>query len=60
MAKVLVVDNNKDLCKVISDVLKEESYKVNIVHNGKAALDKIKREGYDVMILDYKLFGMIL
>ncbi|MBU0568391.1 response regulator [bacterium] len=56
--KVLVVDNDRDMCQVISDVLKSEGYKVNIAHNGKSALARVKKERFEVMILDYKLSGM--
>ena len=55
---MIVVDNDRDMCKVISDVLKEEGYKVTLTHDGKAALNKIKRQAHDLMILDYKLSGI--
>lgn len=58
MTKVLVVDDDKDMCQVISSILKEEGYSVAIAHDGKAALEKIRRQRYDVIILDYKLSGM--
>lgn len=57
--KVLVVDNDKDMCRVISDVLKEEGISVSCAYRGKDALSKIKKEKkIDLMILDYKLFGI--
>lgn len=55
---MLVVDNDRDMCQVISDVLRDEGYKVNIVHDGQYALKKIKKERHQVMILDYKLYGI--
>ena len=54
---VLIVDNDKDMCEVISDILKEEGYKVHIAYEGNTALATIRKDLYDVMILDYKLFG---
>lgn len=56
--KVLVVDNDRDVCWVISDILKEEGYSVNIACDGKTAMEKIQKKEYGVMILDYKLFGI--
>lgn len=53
-----MVDNDRDMCLVISDILKEEGYSVHIAYNGKAAMEKIGREEYGVMILDYKLSGI--
>lgn len=56
--KVLVVDNDRDMCQVISDILKSEGCKVNIAHNGEFALARVKKEQFEVMILDYKLSGI--
>ena len=58
VVKVLVVDNDRDMCKVIADVLKEEGVSVSIAPNGEAALKKIEKQSYDAMILDYKLSGI--
>jgi len=55
---MLMVDNDRDMCRVVADVLKEEGIIVNIVTNGKRALQKLKAQSYDGMILDYKLSGM--
>ena len=58
MARILVVDDDKDMCQLISEILREESYEVNISYNGEDALSKIKENSYDLVILDYKLFGI--
>lgn len=58
MTKVLIVDNDKDMCQVASDILKEEGVKANVAYNGEAALKKIKQQRHDVMVLDYKLSGI--
>lgn len=58
MANVLVVDDNEDMCQVISDVLRAEGYMVGIAFDGESALEELKRNPYDVMVLDYKLFDM--
>ena len=55
---VLIVDNDKDMCRVISDVLKHAGIKVNIAYDGESALAKIKRHPVDLMLLDYKLPGI--
>lgn len=57
MAKIIVVDRDKDICRIITDVLKEEGYRVTRAHDGEAALKKIRRQRYDLMILDYELSG---
>jgi len=58
MARILVVDDYKDMCQLISEILQEESYEVNISYDGEDALSKIKENSYDLVILDYKLFGI--
>ena len=34
MDKVLVVDDERDICRMISNILKEEGYKVDKAYNG--------------------------
>jgi len=55
---MLIVDDDRDICQLISDVLKEEGLEVNITHKGEDALEKLKHQPYDVMVLDYKLSGI--
>lgn len=58
MAKILVVDDDLDMCQIISDILKEKGYSVNSSYKGKDAVMKIKKNHYDLIILDYKLNEM--
>ena len=55
MGRVLVVDDNRDLGELTSEILEERGFKVNIAYDGESALARIKQELYDLMILDYKL-----
>jgi len=55
---VLVVDDNKDLGMLTSEMLVERGFRVNIAFDGVSALAKIKQEPYDLMILDYRLSGI--
>ena len=58
MNRVLVVDDNKDLGMLTSEMLVERGFRVNIAFDGVSALAKIKQEPYDLMILDYRLPGI--
>ncbi|MDD5007141.1 MAG: response regulator [Syntrophorhabdaceae bacterium] len=58
MENILVVDDNEDMCQVISDVLRAEGYVVRIACDGESALNELKKKTYDLMVLDYKLFDM--
>ena len=58
MNRVLVVDDNRDLGKLTSEILKERGFRVNIAFDGVSALARIKQEPYELMILDYRLPGI--
>ncbi|MBS6444457.1 MAG: response regulator transcription factor [Ruminococcus sp.] len=53
--KVLIVEDEKDLACVLSEMLKQEGYIVNKVHNGIDGLDYALTNTYDVIILDIML-----
>jgi DNA-binding NtrC family response regulator len=55
--KILVVDDDKDLCNLISDIISEEGYIVQKAYDAKTAISKILEENIDVMIIDNKLAG---
>ena len=55
MDKILVVDDERDICRMISNILKEEGYKVDKAYDGEQAIRKVKARGYNLMLLDYKL-----
>jgi DNA-binding NtrC family response regulator len=58
MGRILIVDDDKFLCQSLSYVLKDEGYSVNTTHDGKAAIDMIKKKKYDLMVLDYNLSSL--
>lgn len=54
---ILVVDDDKDMCEILSDLLREEGYLVSTACDGETALQYIKSTRYDLIILDYQLRG---
>lgn len=52
MAKVLVVDDDINIVKLIKLYLEKEDFDVCTAHNGKEALDVFKRENPSIVILD--------
>jgi DNA-binding NtrC family response regulator len=56
--KILVVDDEKNICRMISNILKEEGYKVDKAYDGEQAVRKVKARGYNLVLLDYKLPGI--
>lgn len=55
MQKILVVDDEKDMCHMISSILQGEGYRVDKAYNCRQAIQRIKATRYNLMILDYKL-----
>jgi DNA-binding NtrC family response regulator len=53
--KILVVDDEPDICKALEFFLKREGYDVNIANSGEDALEKIKKENFDIVITDLKM-----
>jgi len=55
---ILVVDDCKDTCKLIERFLQKGHYGVDIVNDGKAALEKHSTGKYDLILMDIHLPGM--
>lgn len=50
--KLLLAEDTKDMNRVITAALQHEGYAVESVYDGEAALEEIRRNGYDGVILD--------
>jgi CheY-like chemotaxis protein len=55
---VLVVDDDVDTCRNLSDILTDLGYHVDTAPDGPTALELVRRRAYDVALLDYKMPGM--
>lgn len=53
--KILIVDDQIGIRLLLTDILANEGYEVEEASTGKEAIDKIKRQSFDLVILDYKL-----
>jgi len=56
--KILVVEDEKQIRIDLSEMLMEAGYDVSHVGSGMEALEKIKKEDYDVVLADIKMPGM--
>ena len=56
--KVLVVDDEAPVRDLFSDLLKKEQCMVQCATSGEEALEVIKKEDFDIVLLDIKLGGM--
>lgn len=50
--KILLVDDEIEVCKVIREYLEKKKFQVYEAHNGKEALEAIKKIVPDLIILD--------
>jgi DNA-binding response OmpR family regulator len=57
-ARILVVDDEETMRRSLADILRLEGYHVSAVSNGTAAIDALKREPFDLMLLDLKMPGI--
>lgn len=52
MAHILIVDDERDIAELISDVLKGEGFATTIKNDGQSAIDAVKHNSYDLILLD--------
>ena len=55
---ILVVDDDADTCRNVSDILTDLGYHVDTAQDGRTALELVRQRPYDVALLDYKMPGM--
>ena len=55
--KILVVDDDKNICELLRLYLVKEGYAVTMVHDGNAALTEYERLHPDLILLDVKMPG---
>lgn len=53
--KILIVDDDKDLAMIMSDMLESYGYKVTCVHNGENAFEKLSENTFHAVLLDINL-----
>ncbi len=55
--KILVVDDEKDICSILQFNLENEGFEVEVAHSGEEALRKLS-DSYSLIILDVMMEGM--
>ncbi len=58
MKKILVVDDERDVCDYVEHFFKERGYEVTIAFSGEDAIESIKKEKPGLIILDINMKGM--
>jgi len=58
MLKLLVVDDEADICDFVRKFFKERHFNVFVAHNGESALSILSKERPKILLLDIKMPGM--
>ena len=54
-AKILLADDDEELCQLLADFLVREGFAVDLAHDGETTLRMAAEGGYDALILDVML-----
>ncbi len=52
MARILLADDDKELCELLIEYLTSEGFEVDAVHDGEAAVREILKQQHNLLILD--------
>lgn len=55
---ILLIDDDAELCALMSEFLKREGFTVSFEHEGHRGLEKATQEGVDLVVLDVMLPGL--
>ncbi|MFH1664813.1 MAG: response regulator [Candidatus Omnitrophota bacterium] len=55
MLRMLVVDDEIDICDFVKNFFKERSFDVFVAHNGEEALSLVETKSPDIILLDLKM-----
>ena len=58
MRKLLIVDDEKDICDFVKNFFQERGYEVTTSPSGEDALEILKKDKPDLILLDIKMKGM--
>src|SRR5215213_8112381 len=55
MSKILIIDDDEELCELVSEYLSVEGFSTEAVHDGESGLQKALSGDYELAILDVML-----
>ena len=57
-ARVLIVDDERDMCSFLSEALRRSSLESDCAYDGMQALRKLSEERFDLVLVDVRMPGM--
>lgn len=58
MSRILVVDDEQDLCEILQFNLSRQGHDVDVAYSAEEALSKLQSQGFDLLLLDVMMEGM--
>lgn len=58
MRQILVIDDDDELCELVSEYLELDGYKIEAVHDGETGLNRALAGEHVLVVLDYMLPGL--
>ena len=58
MPRILIIDDQDPIRRVLREILENEKYLVDDAANGSSALEMVKEQEYDVILCDIKMPDM--
>ncbi len=55
---ILIVDDEPDMCEMLTRILYSEGYLTDVAGSGKEAVQKVRTENVDLVLLDIMMLGM--
>lgn len=55
MSRILIIDDDEELCEELKDILEIDNHSITLCHNGSQGLDFIEHNLYDFVLLDMKM-----
>ena len=50
--KVLLLDDDQDICSIFKDMLSEEGYELDFAYDGDMGIEMLKAKRYDIVVSD--------
>ena len=58
MKKILIIDDDLDMCKLLSHYLQRKGFETDMAHSGSKGLAKVKDGAFDMILCDFRLGDM--
>ena len=55
---ILIVDDEKDICRALNIILSKEGYEITEAYNGEQAVELIRKQTFDIVMTDIKMDKM--